>query len=146
MPEKLTRRHVLESQVAVVGAKMATQIIEEISISVPKEWFYTDSLTTFFRSQNRAEEYPIFMSNRINKFPLSLKLRRDDDEWKLFIKEEEEEWPSLPPSYSTVGAALMEADKDAGVADPPVVGQQEVWAPGLIGECVTRYSQVDRFL
>ena len=115
MPEKLTRRHVLELQVALLGAKMATQITQETSISVPKKWFYTDSLITFFCPQNKTENYPVSVANRINHFPLSLKLRKD-----------EEEWPSLPPSYATVGAAVMEADKDAAEADPPVVGQQEV--------------------
>ena len=79
MPEKLTRRHVSvtfchvlspdggdEVYVTTVGAKVVTRIIQEISISVPKKWFYTDS-------------FPIFVANRINKFPLSLKLRKGDD-------------------------------------------------------------------
>ena len=77
---------------------------------------------------------------------------QDDDKWRLFyggpayIKEDEEEWPSLPSSYATVGAAVLKADKDAADADSPTVGQQEVLPPGLIGECVTRYSQADRVL
>ena len=185
LPEKLTRRHDIvtfcqvlshdggaEADVTVVGVKMATQTIEEVSILVSKKWFHTDSLTTFFRLQNRAEKYPVLVTNRLNKILLSSQAQewrrvwspvamsvvsrgaqpQDDDEWKLFydgpayIKEDEEDWPPLPPSYSTVGALLIEVDSDAADVDPPAAGQQEVWALGLIGECVTKCSQDDRLL
>ena len=53
---------------------------------------------------------------------------------------------NAPKTHCAVGAAVLEADKDAAEADPPAVGQQEVLPPGLIGECVTRHSQADRVL
>merc|ERR1711951_79865 len=120
----------LELQSAVVGVELATQIKEEIKVSISKNWFHTDSLTTYYRLLSKDKKQPVFVSNRVNKILLSTKAKEwrweptdlkpadvvsrgaspdEESKWHLFyngpeyITKDIEEWPRLPASESTVG-------------------------------------------
>merc|ERR1711872_890370 len=120
----------LELQSAVVGVELATQIREEIKVSISKNWFHTDSLTTYYRLQSKDKKQPVFVSNHVNKILLSTKAQEwrwvptdlnpadvvsrgarpeEEEKWKLFyggpayIREDEDCWPEIPPKEANGG-------------------------------------------
>merc|ERR1712198_422278 len=100
----------------------ATQIKEEIKVNISKNWFHTDSLTTYYRLQSKDKKQPVFVSNRVNKILLSTKAQEwqwvptdlnpadvvsrgarpeEEEKWTLFyggpayIREDEDCWVEI---------------------------------------------------
>ena len=153
----------------VVGVELATQIKEEIKVNISKNWFHTDSLTTYYRLQSKDKKQPVFVSNRVNKILLSTKAQEwrwvptdlnpadvvsrgarpeEEEKWKLFyggpayIREEEDCWPEIPPKEATVGVVdAQEAQVGLQVSQEAQVGLQ-VSQEAQVGRQVSQESQV----
>merc|ERR1712198_290741 len=115
----------LELQSAVVGVELATQIREEVKVSISKNWFHTDSLTTYYRLQSKDKKQPVFVSNHVNKILLSTKAQEwrwvpsdlnpadvvsrgarpeEEEKWSLFYGGPDEDcWPEIPPPSPRLG-------------------------------------------
>ena len=135
----------IELQGAVAGVELATQIQEEINVTVSRKFFHTDSTTVFWWIQNREEKYPVFVANRLNKIHLASNpqdwrhvpsplnpadvasrgaMPDDKEAWTLFhqgpsfLRRPESEWPPLPTRQpeAMVGALTTPQDQqESGV-------------------------------
>ena len=62
----------LELQAAVTGVELATQIREDIDVTITREVYHTDSTTVYFWIQNLEAKHPVFVANRLSRIRLAI--------------------------------------------------------------------------